>query len=58
MVPGIWLIVTILHGSVTEIWYFMTAYGLLEATLIIWRFRSGQWRKIELVKRRKKTEIA
>ncbi|MEA4862650.1 MAG: MATE family efflux transporter [Victivallaceae bacterium] len=53
MVPGIWLIVEKLHGSVTQIWYFLTVYGLFEAGMILWRFRSGRWRNIELVQRRK-----
>ncbi len=51
MVPGLYVIIHVLHGTVIQMWYFLTIYGSLEAALIFWRFRSGRWKKIKLIDR-------
>ena len=51
MVPGLYVIIRVLHGTVIQMWYFLTIYGSLEAALIFWRFRSGRWKKIKLIER-------
>ena len=51
MVPGLWLLVKVLHGDIFQLWYFLTAYFTFEALVIFWRFRSGSWKKIKLIDR-------
>ena len=38
-----------LHAKVEAIWGLMVVYLAVEAAAILWRFRSGAWRKIRLI---------
>ncbi len=48
--PGILLIVKVWKPHLAWVWIYLVFCTLLEGTLIFWRFRSGAWRRIKLVK--------
>jgi len=43
------VILLILRAPVEGIWALMTGYLVVEAAAIVWRFRTGAWRKIRLI---------
>ena len=43
------VILLALHAPVEAVWALMTGYLMVEAAAIVWRFRSGAWRKIRLI---------
>jgi len=47
--PAAWFTVRRLDGGVTAAMACLVGYLMLLAATMIWRFRSGAWRKIELV---------
>jgi MATE family multidrug resistance protein len=51
LVPGICILVMVFKCSIVTIWAYMTFTIMVEASILLWRFRTGQWRKIELIKR-------
>jgi MATE family multidrug resistance protein len=46
--PGLLLITIIFHVPALGVWIFATCYLLLEAYGMLWRFRTGAWKKIRL----------
>lgn len=52
MVPGVLLLIFVFKASVVAVWVFLSIYVVFESMMMLWRFRSGNWRKIEMVKRR------
>ncbi|MFA7183994.1 MAG: MATE family efflux transporter [Victivallales bacterium] len=51
MVPGVLLLIFVFKTSIVGVWVFLSIYVILESMMMLWRFRSGHWRKIEMVKR-------
>ncbi len=47
-VPGAYLLGIVLEGGLTGAWLAGTVYVVLLASLLVWRFRSGAWRQIEI----------
>ena len=47
-VPGAYLLGFVLEGGLTGAWLAGTVYVVLLASLLVWRFRSGAWRQIEI----------
>jgi Na+-driven multidrug efflux pump len=52
MVPGVLLLIFVFEASLIAVWSFLAVYIVLESMMMLWRFKSGKWRKIEMVKRR------
>lgn len=50
LVSGVCVLVLVFKCSIATIWAYMTLTILIEAGIILWRFRTGKWRTIELVK--------
>ena len=57
LVPGVIIMIKVFHTSVLAIWIFMTCYILVEALLFFWRYKSGCWKKIDMIGRRKPTAV-
>lgn len=51
MVPGVLLMIFVCKGSVITVWVYLSIYIALEALVMLWRFRSNRWQKIEMIKR-------
>jgi len=51
LVSGICILVLVFKSSIVTIWAYMTFTILVEACIILWRFKTGKWRQIELIKR-------
>jgi MATE family multidrug resistance protein len=49
LVPGTALLIFLMHSSVITVWAYITCCTLIEAIIVFYRFRSGNWRKISLV---------
>ena len=50
MIPGTWLMTMKFHCNLIQVWFFMVGYCLLLTTLMFFRFRSGAWKKINMIK--------
>lgn len=48
LIPGTWLIVYKLHGSVFAVWSWLTFYAALTAVVMLWRFLLGKWKHIRV----------
>ncbi len=48
LIPGTWLIVYKLHGSVFAVWSWLTFYAALTAIFMLWRFLRGKWKGIKV----------
>ncbi len=48
LIPGTWLIVYKLNGSVFWVWSWLTFYAGLTAVFMLWRFLRGNWKKIRV----------
>lgn len=48
LIPGTWLIVYKLHGSVFAVWSWLTFYAALTAVFMLWRFLLGKWKHIRV----------
>ncbi|OGV50190.1 MAG: hypothetical protein A2017_18680 [Lentisphaerae bacterium GWF2_44_16] len=57
LVPGVIIMIKFLHASVLAIWIYMTVYILIEAAVFFWRFKSGRWKKIDMIGHRNPTAI-
>ncbi len=55
LVPIAFLFTRVWPLPVVQFWMVLTAYYVVEAILMVWRFRSGKWRQIRLVHTR--TEV-
>lgn len=49
-VPGICFLVFVLQPNIVVIWGYLVLITGLEGALLFWRFRTGKWRKIKLIK--------
>jgi MATE family multidrug resistance protein len=58
MVPGVVLLILVVKASVVAVWIYLTAYLLVECLAVLWRFRSGAWKKIEMIQRGAPLETA
>ena len=52
MVPGVLLTIFVFKGTVISVWLFLSGYVILESMMMLWRFRSGRWQKINMIERR------
>ncbi len=50
MVPGVLAIVYWFEGSVVWVWAYLTIVAVTEGSLVLWRFRTGKWRFIRMIK--------
>lgn len=48
LIPGAWIIIYKLHGSVFMVWSWLTFYVALTAVIMLWRFAKGEWKKIKV----------
>ena len=48
LIPGTWFIVYKMHGSVVQVWSWLTFYAALTAVFMLWRFLAGKWKKISV----------
>lgn len=48
LIPGTWLIVYKWHGTVFQVWSWLTFYAALTAVFMLWRFFSGKWKDIRV----------
>lgn len=48
LIPGTWLIVYKLKGSVFVVWSWLTFYAALTAVFMLWRFLAGKWKSIRV----------
>ena len=48
LIPGTWIIIYKLHGSVFMVWSWLTFYAALTAVIMLWRFAKGEWKKIKV----------
>lgn len=48
LIPGTWLIVYKLNGSVFAVWSWLTFYAALTAVVMLWRFLLGKWKHIRV----------
>ena len=48
LIPGTYLIVYKLHGSVFAVWSWLTFYAALTAVFMLWRFLRGKWKHIRI----------
>jgi MATE family multidrug resistance protein len=48
-VPVAYLVVTRWHGGAVGAMVCLVGYVVIQASLLVWRFRSGKWRKIQLI---------
>lgn len=51
MMPGTIILTRVYQQGVIVLWGFCSFYLLLLTILLCWRYRSGAWKKIELIKR-------
>jgi hypothetical protein len=42
-------VVTRWHGGAVGAMVCLVGYVVIQASLLVWRFRSGKWRKIQLI---------
>lgn len=49
LAPGGFIIMKVLKLSIVAVWVFLTAYGGFIGALIWWRFRTGAWKKIDML---------
>jgi len=49
LAPGGYIIIAVLKLQIFAIWIFLTCYGGLVGSLIFWRFKSGAWKKIDML---------
>lgn len=50
MVPGVLIIVYVFRGGVIWVWAYLTFTATVEGLLILFRFRSGKWRHIRMIR--------
>lgn len=48
LIPGTWVIVYKLHGTVFQVWSWLTFYAALTAVLMLGRFLGGRWKSIRV----------
>lgn len=48
LIPGTWFIVYKMHGSVVQVWSWLTFYAALTAVFMLWRFLAGKWKHISV----------
>ncbi len=48
LIPGAWVIIYKVHGSVFMVWSWLTFYAALTAVIMLWRFAKGEWKKIKV----------
>ena len=51
MIPGTWIFTHVLHCNLVQLWVFMVAYCVLLTVLLYWRFHSGAWKNINMIRR-------
>jgi len=51
MLPGVAILILVAKASVVTVWIYLTGYLLIECLLILWRFRTGAWKRIEMIER-------
>ena len=52
MIPGTWIFTHVLHCNLVQLWLFMVGYCVLLAALLYWRFHSGVWKNIDMIKQK------
>lgn len=52
LAPGGYIIMSVLKLDIYAVWVFLTCYGGLIGALIFLRFKSGAWKKIEMISRK------
>lgn len=57
LAPGGYLIIGVLKLDIVAVWIFLTCYGGLIGVLIWWRFRTGAWKKIDMLGKEPKGPI-
>lgn len=53
LVPGTLLLIKYFNGSVVQVWIFMSCYLLILCLIIFFRFRSGKWKKVDMLEEHK-----
>lgn len=48
LIPGAWVIIYKLHGSVLMVWSWLTFYAALTAVIMLARFLQGKWKSIKI----------
>lgn len=48
LIPGTWVIVYKLRGSVFQVWSWLTFYAAITAVFMLWRFLAGKWKRISV----------
>ena len=52
------VVLGIYHAAVDTVWLFLTVYLCVEALAVVWRFRSGAWRRIRLIVGHEKPDLS
>ncbi|MBQ9788369.1 MAG: MATE family efflux transporter [Lentisphaeria bacterium] len=52
MIPGVTILARVYHQGILVLWGFCVFYLLLLSALMFWRYRSGAWKKIDMIKKR------
>ena len=50
MIPGVTILARVYHQGIMVLWSFCVFYVFLLSVLMFWRYRSGAWKKIEMIK--------
>lgn len=50
-VPGEWFVIYVRGGSILEAWAFLAFTIMIISSGFYWRFKSGRWKRIELLER-------
>ena len=48
-IPGTVYLVYVAHASIGSVWLFITIYIAIDAFFMLWRRRSGAWKKIRVI---------
>lgn len=48
-VPPVYLTISVFHGGLILAWVWATLYIVLLGLVYSWRFRRGEWKKIDMV---------
>ena len=48
-IPGTVYLVYVAHASIGSVWLFITVYIAIDAFFMLWRRRSGAWKKIRVI---------
>jgi len=50
LIPGAYVIVEVYHFGIIHLWLFIILYSFLTSSLIFARFKSGAWKKIDMLR--------